>query len=188
MRSLTYRERLFVDYYLGESSESAVDAARRAWYPSPEELGPRLLKKSAVQAAIAAGAGTAAITPNEVLARYADIAASDMRDFMAVDKNGGFKVDLKLIQQRNLGHLIKRARIHKDGSQDIELEPRLPALAKLGEYFNLGKGEAEPQVTLVELAKNLRAQYEEWERAEMQNRRGDDKTTEVVPQRAGAVQ
>ena len=27
MRSLTYRERLFVDYYLGESSESAVDAA-----------------------------------------------------------------------------------------------------------------------------------------------------------------
>ena len=26
MRSLTYRERLFVDYYLGESSESAVDA------------------------------------------------------------------------------------------------------------------------------------------------------------------
>ena len=86
MRSLTYRERLFVDYYLGESSESAVDAARRAWYPSPEELGPRLLKKSAVQAAIAAGAGTAAITPNEVLARYADIAASDMRDFMAVDK------------------------------------------------------------------------------------------------------
>ena len=130
MRSLTYRERLFVDYYLGESSESAVDAARRAWYPSPEELGPRLLKKSAVQAAIAAGAGTAAITPNEVLARYADIAASDMRDFMAVDKNGGLKVDLKLSQQRDLGHLIKRVRIHKDGSQDIELEPRLPALAK----------------------------------------------------------
>ena len=156
MRSLTYRERLFVDYYLGESSESAVDAVRRAWYPSPEELGPRLLKKSAVQAAIAAGAGTAAITPNEVLARYADIAASDMRDFMAVDKNGGLKVDLKLSQQRDLGHLIKRVRIHKDGSQDIELEPRLPALAKLGEYFNLGKGEAEPQVTLVELAKNLR--------------------------------
>jgi hypothetical protein len=135
MRSLTYRERLFVDYYLGESSESAVDAARRAWYPSPEELGPRLLKKSAVQAAIAAGAGTAAITPNEVLARYADIAASDMRDFMAVDKNGGLKVDLKLSQRRDLGHLIKRVRIHKDGSQDIELEPRLPALAKLGEYF-----------------------------------------------------
>ena len=107
---------------------------------------------------------------------------------MAVDKNGGLKVDLKLSQRRDLGHLIKRVRIHKDGSQDIELEPRLPALAKLGEYFNLGKGEAEPQVTLVELAKNLKAQYEEWERAEMQKRRGDDKTTEVVPQRAGAVQ
>ena len=26
MRSLTYRQRLFVDYYLGESSGSAVDA------------------------------------------------------------------------------------------------------------------------------------------------------------------
>ena len=103
MRSLTYRERLFVDYYLGESSESAVDAARRAWYPSPEKLGPRLLKKSAVQAAIAAGAGTAAITPNEVLARYADIAASDMTDFMAVDKNGGFKVDLRLSATKGPG-------------------------------------------------------------------------------------
>ena len=188
MRSLTYRERLFVDYYLGDSSQSAVDAVRRAWYRSPEKLGPRLLKKSAVQAAIAAGEGTAAITANEVLARYADIAASDMTDFLAVDKNGGLKVDLRLIKRRGLGHLIKRVRIHRDGSQEIELEPRLPALAKLGDYFKLGKGEAEQQVTLSELAKEYEAQYEEWERDQMQNRRGDDGTTETVPQRAGAVQ
>ena len=152
---------MFVDYYLGDSSESAVDAAQPSLVSSPEKLGPRLLKKRAVQAAIASGAGTATITPNEVLTRYAEIAASDMTDFLAVDKNGGLKVDLRLVKRSGLGHLIKRIQIHRDGTQEIELEPRLSALDKLGDYFNLGKVEAEQQVTLSELARKMRAQYEQ---------------------------
>ena len=46
MRPLSYRQRLFVEFYLGESSESAADAARRAGYQRPEKLGPRLVEKS----------------------------------------------------------------------------------------------------------------------------------------------
>ena len=102
---------------------------------------------------------------------------------MAVDKNGGFKVDLKLIQQRNLGHLIKRARIHKDGSQDIELEPKVPALVKLGEHYKLWKGEAQEQLTLVELAKGMREEYEQ-----MQSEEGNDPPAEVLSGPTGAVQ
>src|SRR5271157_3045588 len=46
LRPPSYRQRLFVEHYLGESSGSAVDAARRAGYQWPEKLGPRLAEKS----------------------------------------------------------------------------------------------------------------------------------------------
>ncbi len=56
MRSLTYRQRLFVECYLGESAECAVGAARRAGYSSPHPEGARLLKKAPNRAAIAVNA------------------------------------------------------------------------------------------------------------------------------------
>jgi hypothetical protein len=73
-------------------------------------------------------------------------------------------VNLKLIKRLGLRHLIKRLRINKDGTQDIELEPKLPALVKLGEHYNLFNREAQPQVTMVEVAKHLKARYEELRR------------------------
>ena len=39
MRPLSYRQRLFVEYYLGESKGCAVDAARRAGYGTPHPEG-----------------------------------------------------------------------------------------------------------------------------------------------------
>jgi Terminase small subunit len=164
MRSLTYRQRLFVEFYLGESSGSAVDAARRAGYRWPEKLGPRLVKKSAVQTAIDASSETAAMAANEVLARVAEVACFDLLDFLRVDRDGGCKLNLKLVKQLGLGHLIKRLRINKDGTQQIELEPKAPALVKLGEHYKLWKGEKQQQITLVDVAKNLRARYEELQR------------------------
>src|SRR5208337_4626219 len=98
---------------------------------------------------------------NEVLARVADVASSDLLGFSRVDEKGGCNVDLKLAKRLGLGHLIKRLRINKDGTQDIELEPKVPALVKLGEHYNLWNGEKQPQVTLVDLAKRLRARYEQ---------------------------
>jgi len=166
MQSLTYRQRLFVEFYLGESSKSAVDAARRAGYRWPEKLGPRLVKASGVQAAIDARGATAAMASNEVLARVAEVASFDLLDFMRVDQDGGCKVNLKLVKRLGLGHLIKRLRINKDGTQDIELEPKAPALVKLGEHYKLWKGEKQQQVTLVDVAKHLRARYEELRRTE----------------------
>jgi hypothetical protein len=164
MRTLSYRQRFFIEFYLGESSGSAVDAARRAGYRRPEKLGPLLLKRGEVQRAIAVGVATTAMTSKAVLARIADAAAFDVLDFVEHRKDGEAKVDVNLIKRLGLGHLIKRLRTHHDGTQDIELEPRAPALVKLGEHFDLWKSQAQQQITLVELSKQLRAQYEELQR------------------------
>src|SRR5208283_55144 len=47
-----------------------------------EKLGPRLVEKSGVQGAINARVATAAMAANEVLARVADVASSDLLDFI----------------------------------------------------------------------------------------------------------
>ena len=128
-------------------AELAIDGLKR-W-------GRDWSRNDRVQAAIDAGVATAAMAANEVLARVADVASVRPAGFHGVDEHGGFKVDLRLAKRLGLGHLIKRLRTNKDGTQDIELEPKLPALVKLGEHFKLWKGEAQPQVTLVDLAKTF---------------------------------
>ena len=183
MRPLSYQQRLFVEYYLGESEASAADAARRAGYRCPETLGPRLVKRSAIRAAIDARVETAAIAANEVLARIADVATSDLLNFIEVDPKGDWKVDLKQVQRLGLGHLIKRLRKNKDGTSEIELEARVPALLKLGEHYKLWKGEAQSQLTLVELAKGLSEQYDQLQREERA-----DKTAESLSGPTGPVQ
>ena len=183
MEPLNYRQRLFVEHYLTESSGSAVDAARRAGYRWPETQGPRLLTTRGVRAAIDARVATAAIAANEVLARIADVATSDLLNFIDVDDKGGWKVDLKLVKRLGLGHLIKRLRTNKDGTSNIELEPRMPALLKLGEHYNLWKGEAQSQLTLVELAKGLKERYEQ-----LRKKKCDDGLAEPLSGPTGCVQ
>ncbi len=163
MRSLTYKQRVFVQFYLGESSAEAVDAARRAGYCRPETMAPRLVKNPRVQAAISAGtdSDSAAMSAGEVLARVAEVASADLLDFLHVSEAGVAQADLNQTRRRGMGHLIKRLRVNRNGTQEIELEPRLPALLKLGERYKLWKVEAGPQVTLVDIAKHLRAKYEQ---------------------------
>src|SRR5271165_1575073 len=100
MRPLSYQQRMFVEYYLGESEGSAADAARRAGYRCPEKSGTRLANKSEVRAAIDARVEKAAIAASEVLARIAEVATSDLLNFLQVDANGDWKVDLNLVKQR----------------------------------------------------------------------------------------
>ena len=146
MKPLSYRQRLFVEYYLGESEGSAADAARRAGYRWPEKVGSRLVGISGIRAAIDARVETAAIAADEVLARITDVATSDLLNFIEVDPGGDWKVDLKLVKRLGLGHLIKRLRKNKDGTSEIELEARVPALLKLGDHYKLWKGEAQSQL------------------------------------------
>jgi len=165
MRSLTYRQRMFVAFYLGKSKGCAVDAARRAGYASPHPEGARLLKRPAIRAAIDAQVSSAAMTADEVLARISDAASTNALDFFEPGANG-CKLDLKQIRRRGLGHLIKRVRIRKDGTTEFDLESKLSALVKLGEYHRLWKGVEEQQLTMVDVAKELEARYERLRRAE----------------------
>ena len=184
MPQLTYMQRLFIEYYLGEASGSAVVAARQAGYSCPDTLGPRLAKNPRIKAAIEARvATTGAITANEILARIADIATADILDFIEVEGEGPYKVNLKQIKEMGAGHVIRRLRISKDGTLQIELEPRLPALIKLGEYFKLWDREAESQFTLVDLAKSLKEKYER-----LRPSGQCDQPAESLPQPTGAVQ
>ncbi len=183
MRSLTYRQRLFVAFYLGESSRSPVDAARRAGYRWPEKLGPRLVRKSGIQAAIDARVATAAMTSSEILARLADVAAANMLDLIVASKRGLHTLDPMLVKRLGLGHVIKRLRMNKDGTQDIELEPRSPALVRLGEHYKLWKGAAEPELTLVELAKSLKERYDQLRKQEC-----DDRFAKPLSGPTGSVQ
>jgi len=183
MRTLSYRQRLFVEFYLGESSQSSVDAARRAGYRWPEKLGPRLVKKSRIRAAIDGGDATAAMASSEVLARIAEVASFDLLDFMDLDADGVANADLKLVRRLGLGHLIKRLRTNKDGSQTIELEPKAAALVKLGEHYKLWKGGSEPELTLVELAKGLKERFEQ-----LRNKRSDPGPAGPLSGPAGPVQ
>src|SRR5208337_2838826 len=48
LRPPSYRQRLFVKYYLGESSGSAVDAARRVGYSTPLPDGVNMLRNATI--------------------------------------------------------------------------------------------------------------------------------------------
>jgi len=76
MRPLSYRQRLFVEFYLGESAGCAVDAARRAGYTTPHPRWLHCTKSLTIRAAINARVATAAMAADEVLARIADLACN----------------------------------------------------------------------------------------------------------------
>jgi len=160
MCPLNYRQRLFIEAYLGEASQSAVAAARRAGYRRPDEVGPKLAARSQIRAAIDAGETVAGLRASEVLARAADVASADLLGFSCLDELGVARADLKLLHRRGLGHVIKRLKTGRDGAQDIELEPKSPALFKFGEHLRLWKGEARQELTLVQLAKDLKERNE----------------------------
>ncbi len=161
MRPLNFRQRLFIEFYLGESSGSATDAARRAGYRAPHPEGARLLRRPSIRAAIDARVAEAATTGHEVLARVADIANSNLLDFLDLSKGDDGTVSLKMIKQLGLGHVVKRIRTRKDGTREIEFESKLPALLKLGDYFRLWDRDGQPQLTLVDLAKSLKEKYDQ---------------------------
>ena len=162
-----------------ECSSITSSANRRGPPPGPRAgpgfaipmcAGRSLLKKAEIQAAIGTGEDTAAMPPAEVLARVADIACADMLDFVEVDKSEYPRVNLRRVRRPGTGHLLRRLRTRKDGTVNIELEPRLPALIKLGDYYKLWKGEDQQQLTLCDLAKGLKEKYEL-----LRRRRDDEK-------------
>jgi hypothetical protein len=122
MRELTFKERLFVEAYIGSAAGNATEAARKAGYAWPEKVGSRLVGRSGIKAAIGARVESAAISANEVLARVSDIATADITEFLEFDDKGGWTVNLVLVKRRRKGHLIRKVKSNEHGTE-IELGP-----------------------------------------------------------------
>jgi phage terminase small subunit len=156
---MTYKQSLFVSYYLGVSQGNATDAAGRAGYRLPHEQGRRLVRKSTIAEAIAARLAAVEMDQLGVLVRLSEIAKGDLTEILVVDKKTGeVKPDLR--RARRLGYALKKLR-SKGGDFEVELDSRLTALIKLGEYHNMWNRAKPPEISLIELARQLKAKLKE---------------------------
>jgi hypothetical protein len=144
---LTYRQRLFVHYYLGAANGNGTEAARMAGYAEPAVQASENIRKPNIAAAIATKVASAAMTADEVLARLSDMAAADVADLdglLTCDRDTGhLKLDLEGAKRKGVSRLIKKIKSTKYGVE-VELHDAQAALEKLGRYHNLFRDHSEP--------------------------------------------
>lgn len=133
---LTTKQRLFVTYYLGVSAGNATDAARRACYAHPEKLGPRLVGKSSIRAAIDAKLDEASLTSDQILAQLSEIATGGVQHFIEIDDAGRFHVDFKRAKRRGKLGLLKKIK-HTEHGVEVEAHDPMRALEMLGKFRGL---------------------------------------------------
>jgi len=105
---LTYKQALFVASYLGDAKGNATEAARAAGYAWPDKLGPRLVGKSSVRAAIAAKLDEAGMASSEILARLSEIARADIGRFLRIEPDGQVSLDLAKLKKAGRTRIIKK--------------------------------------------------------------------------------
>ena len=144
MRELTFRQRLFVSYYLGEAGGNATDAARKAGYPHPNTQGPRLLVNVRIRAAIDAKLDSVALSADEVLARLSELASSDLGDYIVFRRDGSWSIDLKRAKKARRTGTIRKLKFRRESGEDgtvdhieIDLYDKLAALDKLARHHGL---------------------------------------------------
>jgi phage terminase small subunit len=146
--TLSNKRMAFVEEYLIDFN--AYQAALRAGYSerSARQQGSRLLSKDNIQEAIKARLDEKAMSADEVLHRLADMARSDMGDFLDISPMS-FQVDLNKAKELGLTKLIKKVKLHttttlsKDGVEtethtiETELYDAQAALVQLGRHHKL---------------------------------------------------
>lgn len=132
MAGLTVKQQVFVEEYL--TCWNATEAARRAKYAYPNIDGPKNLVKPSIQKVIKARLAEKAMPADEVLARLAEQAKADMRDFMLHDAEGKF-IGVNLDTTQPL-HLIKKLKPTRYGMA-IELHDAHAALTLLAKHHGL---------------------------------------------------
>jgi hypothetical protein len=136
---LTYKQRLFVDFYLGVSKGNATDAARRAGYGSPNVEGPKNLGKPSIRAAVEANL-SAVMSSKEVLARLSEFATGNIDDFISLTEAGEPVSNLARARKAGKMHLIRKIKPGPSGTA-IEIHDPIRALEKLGQYHGLFDGD-----------------------------------------------
>lgn len=134
---LTGKQKAFVDAYLGEANFNATKAARIARYDSDDDnvlaaIGSQNLRKLKVAEKISQRLSESAMTPDEVLARLAEIARGDHRHYMCIDGT----LDIEQLVQDGKAHLIKSIRPNQHGTI-YEFCDMQGALVQLGKHHGL---------------------------------------------------
>ena len=155
MADLTYKQRLFVHYYLGVSNGNAADATRRAGYKDYQVTPTRLLAKASIRAAINGKLTTVGMSQDEILARLAEQAASSFDDFMHINGGGSATIDLKKAKKLGKLHLIRKLKQTEHGLE-IDLKDSFAALVKLGDFLKLWSGDNVVGVDMEALAARLK--------------------------------
>lgn len=136
-RPLTLKQRLFVEAYLGEARGNATEAARIAGYAEPNSQGPRLLVNVGIRAIVESRVERAAMGADEVLARLATIARSDMGEFLSFDPTaGGAGYRIDLAKGKGKTGILRKLKETLYGPA-IEIHDPVRALKLLGEYHGL---------------------------------------------------
>ena len=150
---------MFVEAYIGEANGNGAEAARIAGYGAPKEAASRLLTYVNIRSAVERRVSCAAMSANEVLARIAEIATSDLGEFLSIGKES-CHVQIKRGQRTRLIKKLKRTKTTKDEIEtettDIEVRDPFPALVKLGEYHGLWNRDQSPPLELKEFARKLK--------------------------------
>ena len=173
MAELTYKQRLFVSAYIGPANGNATAAAMAAGYAWPDKAGPRLVGKSRVKAAIERRVSVVALSADEVLARVAEQATTDIGEYIDIGDTGDYTINLKRAKRRGKLRNIQKLKQGKFGPE-IELKDSFPALVQLGKYHGLW--DREPS-DANELAQAIKARLKE--KAEARLRRRAEKSPDA---------
>ncbi len=137
---LTYKQRLFVDAYLGRANGNATEAARLAGYKGSEvtlaSVGYENLRKPQIAARIEARLTASAMSASEVLARLSEQARASLDDF-GQGLGDRLLLDLGKAQRRGKLRLLKKLSYNQNGDPAIELYSAQAALKLLAQYHGL---------------------------------------------------
>jgi hypothetical protein len=147
MPDLNHRERAFVAAYLGHCRGDPFKAAWHSGYRCTRDRARELLARPGIAAAIEAHLDSAALSSEEILARLADHATTDLDDFGEITGDG-FTLDLTKAKRRGRLHCIRKikpVRVRVVGGDpgecvtdyEVELHDGQRALEMLGRFRGL---------------------------------------------------
>ena len=116
---------------------NATEAARRAGYKWPDKMGAH--NKALFADEIKTILSQRIPSPEAIVSRVADIAFADLTDY--IDKHG--RIDIQLLKASGQGFLLKKYKIKKGESLEVEYYPADSALDKLMRYHSLYKDTVE---------------------------------------------
>lgn len=148
---LTYRQRLFVEAYLGEANGNGTRAAQMAGFGAPNVAAVaahRLLRNAKIAALIEQRVASAAMPANEVLARLSEYASADLGNYLSIHDDGTFQVNLSKARKSRRTRAIKKVKtktrtVSTDRGDEVEVQAEIElhnplfALDKLAQYHGL---------------------------------------------------